>query len=145
MTCFCSSEWWTRPSNTSRLHRSSSRSSGSRWKIRRTGRKALEVSSYSFTHRGKLFLDANIWWYVYGSQKPDDTLVKIYSQAFDRILKAQSCIRCLMLVRASLTKIANFTLLFIVGDITLKLSGPEIKTYLWIILPVQVCGKNSEF
>ena len=56
------------------------------------GRKALEVSNYSFTHRDKLFLDANIWWYVYGSQKPDDTLVNIYSQVLDRILKAQSCI-----------------------------------------------------
>ena len=62
------------------------------------GRKALEVGSYSFTHRDKLFLDANIWWYVYGSQKPDDTLVKIYSQAFDRILKAQSCIHIDVLI-----------------------------------------------
>ena len=56
------------------------------------GSNALAVDSYSFTHRDKLFLDTNIWLYVYGSQKPDDTLVKIYSQVFDRILKAQSCI-----------------------------------------------------
>ena len=52
--------------------------------------KAVEVSGYRFTPQDRLFLDTNIWFYLYGPQKPRTSWVDIYSQAFDRILNAKS-------------------------------------------------------
>ena len=48
------------------------------------------VADYNFTCNDKLFLDANIWLYMYGPQSPEDRYVSIYSEAFDRMLKAES-------------------------------------------------------
>ncbi|MCY4613240.1 MAG: PIN domain-containing protein [Nitrospira sp.] len=52
--------------------------------------KATAVNNYEFTSKDQLFLDTNIWLYVYGPQKLNDNQVAIYSQAFRRILAAQS-------------------------------------------------------
>ena len=52
--------------------------------------KHKSVKRYSFKHHDKLFLDANIWLLLYGPQKPQGNWVKIYSQVFQRILKAGS-------------------------------------------------------
>ena len=52
--------------------------------------KAVEVRHYNFTSQDKLFLDANIWFYLYGPQKPGNRWVKIYSTSFNRILNAKS-------------------------------------------------------
>lgn len=52
--------------------------------------KAERVSQYDFTPEDQLFLDTNIWLYVYGPQKPDAKWVKPYSQALARILTARS-------------------------------------------------------
>lgn len=46
------------------------------------------VDDYGFTSQDKLFLDANIWLFVYGANKPDDSKVKVYSQSFKRIMNA---------------------------------------------------------
>ena len=51
---------------------------------------ATEVRNYNFTSQDRLFLDANIWLYLYAQLKPQAHWVKIYSEVFDRILKAES-------------------------------------------------------
>ena len=52
--------------------------------------KAVEVRRYNFTSEDKLFLDANIWLYVYAPQKPGGHWMTIYSTVVNRILKAKS-------------------------------------------------------
>ena len=52
--------------------------------------KAAEVRNYNFTPQHKLFLDANIWLYLYAPHKPGDPSVQTYSNVFNCILKAQS-------------------------------------------------------
>lgn len=52
--------------------------------------KVLEVSSYKFTSEDKLFMDTNIWLYLYSPQKPRDQRVSTYSQMLKRILNAES-------------------------------------------------------
>ena len=52
--------------------------------------KAFEVRHYNFTPQDKLFLDANIWFYLYGPQKPGNRWARIYSTTFNRILNAKS-------------------------------------------------------
>lgn len=53
--------------------------------------KAMSVSNYSFTSKDRLFLDANIWLYLHGPLQPSaHRHVKIYSQAFKRIL-SENC------------------------------------------------------
>ena len=51
---------------------------------------AAEVRHYNFTSQDKLFLDANIWFYLYGPQKPGNRWVRIYSTVFNGILNAKS-------------------------------------------------------
>ena len=51
---------------------------------------ATEVRHYNFTSQDRLFLDANIWLYLYAQLKPQAHWVKIYSKVFKRILKAKS-------------------------------------------------------
>ena len=52
--------------------------------------KVVEVRNYNFTPQHKLFFDANIWLYLYAPQDPADPSVLIYSNVFNRVLKAQS-------------------------------------------------------
>ena len=52
--------------------------------------RAMLVNNYNFTSEDKLFLDANIWLYIYGPQKPRGYWTNIYSQALARILTAKS-------------------------------------------------------
>ena len=52
--------------------------------------KTVEVRHYNFTSQDKLFLDANIWLYLYGPQKPGNRWVRIYSTVFNRILNVKS-------------------------------------------------------
>jgi len=52
--------------------------------------KAISVENYHFTPEDELLLDANIWLFVSGPQKPGSKKVRTYSQAFKRILKAHS-------------------------------------------------------
>jgi predicted nucleic acid-binding protein len=51
----------------------------------------VSVESYPFKKDDCLFLDANIWMFVYGPKQPKDK-TDIYSDALDRILKAGSSI-----------------------------------------------------
>jgi predicted nucleic acid-binding protein len=53
-------------------------------------RKAFALTSYNFKPEDELLLDANIWLFVYGPQKPGNPRVAIYSKAFSNILTAQS-------------------------------------------------------
>ena len=46
------------------------------------------VVSYTFTRQDKLFLDANIWLYLFGPREPRNYWNQIYSQVFNRILNA---------------------------------------------------------
>ena len=48
------------------------------------------VGLYTFTHRDKLFLDANIWLYLFGPEDRRNHWNQIYSQVFNRILDANS-------------------------------------------------------
>ena len=52
--------------------------------------KAIQVEQHNFTSKDKLFLDANIWFYLFGPHKPMDPTVQTYSNVFNCILKAQS-------------------------------------------------------
>ena len=52
--------------------------------------KAGEVRHYNFTAQDKLFLDANIWLYLYGPPKPRSYWRSIYASVFNRILRAKS-------------------------------------------------------
>lgn len=54
--------------------------------------KVEAITDYDFKPSDKLLLDANIWLFVYGLQKPRNKKVDIYSQALVNILKAKSCI-----------------------------------------------------
>jgi len=54
--------------------------------------RAAEISVYDFKSSDALLLDANIWLFVYGPQKPNDSRVTIYSTALRKILAAKSCI-----------------------------------------------------
>ena len=54
--------------------------------------KAVSVRNYHFKSQDKLFLDANIWLYIYAPQNPKSYWVNVYSKAFGRILTAKSCI-----------------------------------------------------
>ena len=48
------------------------------------------VGSYTFSRRDKLFLDANVWLYLFGARQPRNHWNQIYSQVFNRILNANS-------------------------------------------------------
>ena len=52
--------------------------------------KATQVDQHNFTSKDKLFLDANIWLYLYCPQGSQEYWVKTYSDVFDRILDAES-------------------------------------------------------
>ena len=52
--------------------------------------RAEEISAYDFKSSEALLLDANIWLFVYGPQKPNDSKVDVYSEALARILAAES-------------------------------------------------------
>ena len=52
--------------------------------------KARAVNRHNFTSSDKLFLDANIWFYLFGPHKPGDPAVHTYSNVFNSILNAQS-------------------------------------------------------
>ena len=54
--------------------------------------RVLEVKNHDFTSEDRLFLDANIWLYIYGPQKPKDWRVKIYSGMLKRIINKKSTI-----------------------------------------------------
>ena len=54
--------------------------------------KHKSLKRYNFGSHDRLFLDANIWLYVYAPQKPKNYWVNVYSKAFERILAAKSCI-----------------------------------------------------
>ena len=52
--------------------------------------KATQVGQHNFTSKDKLFLDANIWLYLYCPQGSRGSWVDIYSDVLDRILDAES-------------------------------------------------------
>ena len=52
--------------------------------------KSMEVRHHNFTFKDKLFLDANIWLYLFSPREPGDRWKQIYSEVFERILKANS-------------------------------------------------------
>jgi predicted nucleic acid-binding protein len=54
--------------------------------------RAEEISVYDFKSSDALLLDANIWLFLYGPQKPKDRKVTAYSNALRKIFAAKSCI-----------------------------------------------------
>lgn len=54
--------------------------------------RAEEISTYDFKPSEALLLDANIWLFVYGPQKPNDSRVAVYSTALRKIFAAKSSI-----------------------------------------------------
>lgn len=52
---------------------------------------AVAISDYPFKSEHKLFVDANVWLFLYGpNSPPEDDKSKIYSAAFKNMLEAQS-------------------------------------------------------
>ena len=52
--------------------------------------KAGDIRYYNFTAQDKLFLDANIWLYLYGPPKPRSYWRPIYTSVFNRMVRAKS-------------------------------------------------------
>ena len=52
--------------------------------------KAGEIRHYNFTAQDQLFLDTNIWLYLYGPPKPRSYSRSIYASVFNRMLRAKS-------------------------------------------------------
>jgi predicted nucleic acid-binding protein len=50
---------------------------------------AEAITAYSFSSTDELLLDTNVWFMLFGPQKPGDKRVQVYSDAIARILKAQ--------------------------------------------------------
>lgn len=50
---------------------------------------ALAVADYNFKSEDELFVDTNVWLFVYGPQKPGDVRVETYSKALKGILLSQ--------------------------------------------------------
>ena len=51
--------------------------------------KVYPVDSYKFAESDTLFVDTNIWFYVYAPQPPNDWKTRIYSRALGKILTAK--------------------------------------------------------
>ena len=52
----------------------------------------MDIYKHKFTDKDKLFLDTNIWFYIFGPQDPKyqkNDWMAVYSWAFKRILKAK--------------------------------------------------------
>lgn len=63
------------------------------WMINTMKHRAREVRYYNFTTEHKLFLDANIWFYIFGPQEPEyqgSHWMAIYSEVLRDILNAKS-------------------------------------------------------
>lgn len=52
--------------------------------------KAGDIRHYNFTSQDKLFLDANIWLYLYGPPKPRSYWRPIYASVFNYMVRAKS-------------------------------------------------------
>lgn len=50
----------------------------------------FRVDSYEFAESDELFMDTNVWLYVYAPQAPDDKRTRVYSRALASILSAKS-------------------------------------------------------
>jgi predicted nucleic acid-binding protein len=53
---------------------------------------AQDITSYAFSGSDRLLLDANVWIFVHGPNKPGDNRVAVYSRALANILAAGSAI-----------------------------------------------------
>ena len=53
---------------------------------------AIDINSYNFTNKDALFIDTNIWYYIYGPQGEISQNVRVYSKALNKIYKAKSSI-----------------------------------------------------
>jgi predicted nucleic acid-binding protein len=51
-----------------------------------------DIASYAFSDSDRLLLDANVWMFVHGPNKPGDNRVAVYSRALAKILAARSAI-----------------------------------------------------
>ena len=61
--------------------------------MKKMNHKAAKVCNYKFSDGDQLFLDTNIWFYIFGPQEPkyqNNHWMRIYSRIFQRILKAKS-------------------------------------------------------
>ena len=52
----------------------------------------ISIENYTFLPEDELFLDANVWLFIFGPQNSRNSRTEIYSSAFRRILEAQSSI-----------------------------------------------------
>ncbi len=61
-----------------------------KWMAMPTNLKPLAVKDHEFSRNDRLFLDTNVWLYLYGPQKPKARLIDTYSRMLKRILDAGS-------------------------------------------------------
>jgi predicted nucleic acid-binding protein len=52
--------------------------------------RAEDITRYTFQATDALLLDANVWYLIYGPNRPDDNRVAVYSGALAKILAARS-------------------------------------------------------
>jgi predicted nucleic acid-binding protein len=57
-----------------------------------------DITSCAFSDSDRLLLDANVWMFVHGPNKPGDNRVAVYSRALAKILAARSAIHIDVLV-----------------------------------------------
>jgi len=59
---------------------------------------AQDINSYAFSNSDRLLLDANVWMFVHGPNRPGDNRVAVYSGALAKILAANSTIHTDVLI-----------------------------------------------
>ena len=57
-----------------------------------------DINSYAFSNSDRLLLDANVWMFVHGPNRPGDNRVAVYSGALAKILAANSTIHTDVLI-----------------------------------------------
>lgn len=90
--------------------------------------RALSVQSYDFRPNDQLFLDANIWLFIYGPQGPGNARTRVYSAAFRRVLEAGSRIYIdVLIVSEFINTYARLRWRVMAPDVRFKVfrNGPE--------------------
>jgi len=60
------------------------------WETKTMANKAFAANDYNFAPDDRLLLDTNVWFFIYGPQKPGDTRAAVYSEVLAKILAARS-------------------------------------------------------
>lgn len=65
----------------------------------------MSLVDYEFAREDRLLLDANVWLLIYGPRKPSDSRVPLYTDAYRRILEADSRVHVNMLLISEIVNV----------------------------------------